>query len=165
MRFTRFLLNSRPRCPARPCLAFRVFAAAMLAFALSLTSAPTACGQQAVLDTHNSFGVLRTITLDQNPLDLSNPFFQSLGTNGRSCASCHVASSAWTITPDEMQRSFSRHAGARSHLPNQRWLELAERGRLHAPGPAQSLQHVAHQGPDPHWTADSGGRGVYPRGR
>jgi hypothetical protein len=78
----------------------------MLTFALSLTSAPSVCGQQAVIDTHNSFRVLRTITIDQNPLDLSNLFFQSLGTNGGSCASCHVASSAWSITPDEIKDRF-----------------------------------------------------------
>jgi hypothetical protein len=83
----------------------------MLAFSLSLASAPRASGQQAVLDTRDSFGVLRTITLDQNTLDLSNPFFQSLGTNGRSCSSCHVASSAWTITPDEIQDRFRDTTG------------------------------------------------------
>ena len=59
-----------------------------------------------MLDTRNPSGVLRTITIDGNPLDLSNPFFQSLGTNGRSCVSCHVASSAWTITPSEVQPRF-----------------------------------------------------------
>jgi cytochrome c peroxidase len=55
--------------------------------------------------------VLRTITLDGNPLDQSNPFFQSLGTNGRSCSSCHVASSAWTITPVEVQSRFDTTDG------------------------------------------------------
>jgi cytochrome c peroxidase len=58
------------------------------------------------MDTRDPAGVLRTITLDGNPLDQSNPFFQSLGTNGRSCSSCHVASSAWTITPEEVQSRF-----------------------------------------------------------
>ena len=78
---------------------------------LSLTSVPLASGQEAVLDTTNPSGVLRTITLDGNPLDLSNPFFQSLGTNGRSCVSCHVPSSAWTITPDEIQHRFHETRG------------------------------------------------------
>jgi hypothetical protein len=36
--------------------------------------------------------VLRTIKLDGADLDLPNPFFPSPGTNGRSCASCHVVS-------------------------------------------------------------------------
>ncbi len=55
--------------------------------------------------------MLRTIAVDGNPLDFSNPFFQSLGTNGRSCSSCHVASSAWTITPAELQQRFSTTNG------------------------------------------------------
>ena len=78
---------------------------------LSLTTVPLASGQQAILDTNDPAGVLRSITLDGNPLDLSNPFFQSLGTNGRSCSSCHVASSAWTITPDELHTRFDKTRG------------------------------------------------------
>jgi hypothetical protein len=87
------------------------FAGATLALALSLGSGPPASGQQAVLDTRNSSGVLRTITLDGNPLDFSNPFFQSLGTNGRSCVSCHVPSAGWTITPDEVRDRFRATRG------------------------------------------------------
>jgi cytochrome c peroxidase len=33
-------------------------------------------------------------------------FFQPLGTNGRSCASCHVASTGWTLNPSEVQARF-----------------------------------------------------------
>jgi cytochrome c peroxidase len=91
---------------SRPCPSSRATAGAALAVALSLASGPPARGQQAVLDTPDRFGVLRTITLDGSPLDPSNPFFQSLGSNGRSCASCHVASSAWTITPHELRARF-----------------------------------------------------------
>ena len=32
-------------------------------------------------------------------IDFGNPFFQSLGTNGRSCASCHQPADGWTIVP------------------------------------------------------------------
>jgi hypothetical protein len=86
-------------------------AVAALAFAALLASAPPALGQQGVLDTWDPSGVLRTITLDGSDLDLSNPFFQSLGTNGRSCASCHVASTGWTISPPEVQRRFDATRG------------------------------------------------------
>jgi cytochrome c peroxidase len=82
------------------------FAGAMLALALSLAYGPPASGQYSVLDTRNPSGVLRTISTDGDRLDFSNPFFRSLGTNGRACASCHVASSAWTITPSELQQRF-----------------------------------------------------------
>ncbi len=63
------------------------------------------------LDTTNPTGVLRTITLDGKPLDQSNPFFQSLGTNGRSCSTCHVASTGWTISPPEIQARFKATRG------------------------------------------------------
>ncbi len=64
-----------------------------------------------VLDTPNPAGVLRTISLDGNKVDMTNPFFQSLGTNGRSCVSCHVASTGWTISPDEVQERFKKTKG------------------------------------------------------
>src|SRR5262249_30569619 len=66
---------------------------------------------QAVLDTPDPAGMLRTITLDGSMLDFSNPFFQSLGTNGRSCVSCHVPSTGWTISPREVRARFEATAG------------------------------------------------------
>jgi cytochrome c peroxidase len=33
-------------------------------------------------------GIVRTYTVNGS-VDFDNPFFQSLGTNGRSCGSCH----------------------------------------------------------------------------
>jgi cytochrome c peroxidase len=44
-------------------------------------------------------------------IDTENPFFQSLGTNGRSCSSCHQASDAWTITPRHVQERFDATDG------------------------------------------------------
>jgi cytochrome c peroxidase len=85
--------------------------AAALAVAIALTCGPTARGQQGVLDTSNRSGVLRTITLDGGTLDLTNPFFQSLGTNGRTCVSCHVPSTAWTISPPELRHRFDATQG------------------------------------------------------
>src|SRR3569833_549156 len=41
----------------------------------------------------------------------TDPFFASLGTNGRSCAACHVASEGWAITPAEMQARFDAAGG------------------------------------------------------
>src|SRR5262245_3362625 len=96
------------RCASLP---FRSFAGAALAVALSLVPGRPAAGQSGVFDTPNPSGVLRTITLDGRPLDVSNPFFLSLGTNGRSCVSCHVPASAWTITPVEVRARFQRPRG------------------------------------------------------
>jgi cytochrome c peroxidase len=81
--------------------------------ALSLSTA--ALGQssvQSVVDTQDPSGVLRTISLNGGPvIDSTNPFFLSLGTNGRSCVSCHVASTAWTISPEEVQDRFVKTQG------------------------------------------------------
>jgi cytochrome c peroxidase len=44
-------------------------------------------------------------------IDRNNAFFESLGTNGRSCASCHIASDAWTITPKSVQKIFKNTQG------------------------------------------------------
>ena len=43
-------------------------------------------------------------------IDLTNPFFKSLGSNGRSCASCHIPSQGWTITPQGIQAIFDKTA-------------------------------------------------------
>lgn len=86
------------------------FAAALLAI-VAAPSLLSAQNPKGVLDTPNPGGVLRTITLDGSALDTANPFFQSLGTNGRSCVSCHVASTGWTISPEEVQDRFKKSGG------------------------------------------------------
>ncbi len=45
------------------------------------------------------------------PIDLGNPFFKSLGTNGRSCASCHQPAQGWSVSPSEIQARFQATAG------------------------------------------------------
>lgn len=44
-------------------------------------------------------------------LDLRGPFFQSLGTNGRSCASCHVIDNAMGLSADYARTLFASSAG------------------------------------------------------
>jgi hypothetical protein len=44
-------------------------------------------------------------------IDLENPFFQDLGTNRRTCFSCHQPDSAWTITPANLERRFEKTRG------------------------------------------------------
>ncbi len=55
-------------------------------------------------------GVFRTYST-AGSIDQTNPFFQSLGTNGRSCGSCHQASDAWTVTPAHIQQRFDASQG------------------------------------------------------
>lgn len=65
-----------------------------------------------VLDTKNPDGTLRSITLDGSPLATGgNAFFQSLGTNGRSCVSCHVPAAGWSVTPPELRKRFRETDG------------------------------------------------------
>ena len=56
-------------------------------------------------------GVLRTLTVD-DAIDRDNPFFRELGSNGRTCATCHRPAQAWTITPGELQERFERTSGS-----------------------------------------------------
>ena len=58
----------------------------------------------------NGSGTLSTYSTS-GPIDVTTPFFQSLGTNGRTCNSCHVSSNAWTISPDEVQTRFNSTNG------------------------------------------------------
>lgn len=44
-------------------------------------------------------------------LDTGNPFFQSLGTNGRSCASCHLAGDAFGLSAASAQARFASTGG------------------------------------------------------
>src|SRR5215470_3581707 len=50
-------------------------------------------------------GVQQTITTADS-FDFDNPFFQDLGTNGRTCFTCHRPDEAWTVTPDRIQERF-----------------------------------------------------------
>ena len=90
-------------------------------------------------------GIVRTVNLN-GPLDLNNPFFKELGTNGRSCFSCHRPAQGWSITPESVQGPVRRIARPRSDLPHERRVEL-RRGRcLHAGQAPGRLQPAPHAG-------------------
>jgi hypothetical protein len=55
-------------------------------------------------------GVAATLSVGGR-IDTKGPFFRSLGTNGRTCATCHQPSAAWTITPENVQARFAATAG------------------------------------------------------
>ena len=71
----------------------------------------------------NASGIHRTLST-AGPIDTDNPFFQDLGTNGRTCFTCHRPEQAWTVTPARIRERFRRDQGARSDLPHQRRIEL-----------------------------------------
>jgi hypothetical protein len=97
----------------------RVFIGSTVAVcAAALTSLLTVTGRQASADDQepnlfafaNPSGQVRTLNVN-GAIDLDNPFFQDLGTNGRRCVSCHQPDSAWTITPANVQGRFEASDG------------------------------------------------------
>jgi cytochrome c peroxidase len=47
----------------------------------------------------------------QGLVDLTGEYFQAQGTNGRSCATCHIPQEAWSINPSTIQLLFDQTAG------------------------------------------------------
>lgn len=62
------------------------------------------------LITPNPSGTLKTWT-PAGRLDESNPFFQVLGSNGRSCNSCHVQEAAWGTSVTRIRARFEASNG------------------------------------------------------
>jgi cytochrome c peroxidase len=58
----------------------------------------------------NPTGILKTFSTT-GKVDLTGPFFQRLGTNGRSCATCHQASDAWTVSAAHVAERFEETRG------------------------------------------------------
>jgi cytochrome c peroxidase len=44
-------------------------------------------------------------------IPLDGPFFQSLGSNGRSCGSCHQPGDGWTVIPSHIRERFEASGG------------------------------------------------------
>src|SRR5215467_8223802 len=55
-------------------------------------------------------GKVETLTTT-GKVDLTGPFFQSLGTNGRSCSTCHQPSDAWTVSAAHIADRFEATGG------------------------------------------------------
>lgn len=56
-------------------------------------------------------GLIGTYKID-GPVDKHSEFFQSLGSNGRSCSTCHLAEQAMSFTPAHAQRLYEQTRGA-----------------------------------------------------
>src|SRR5579859_3112138 len=80
---------------------------AMVALAASAQSLPNFFQSLPNLfPVPNDSGFVETYNIDNTSIDLTGPFFQSLGTNGRSCSSCHRPAEAWSISAAEVQMRF-----------------------------------------------------------
>jgi cytochrome c peroxidase len=72
---------------------------------------PTAVAAPAGMQFfHDPTGVLATLDVN-GPINESGAFFQSLGTNGRSCATCHVADQAMSLSTKDIQKRFAATGG------------------------------------------------------
>jgi hypothetical protein len=81
--------------------------AGMLA-ASGISTAGGSDSRQLVSDDRT--GQVRTFNVN-GALDLDNPFFKELGTNGRTCFSCHRPAQGWSITPESVQSRFVESLG------------------------------------------------------
>jgi hypothetical protein len=81
-------------------------ATAIIATAFASSVPPRRSGE---LTFPNASGAIATIGLDEPTA--GHPFFQSLGTNGRRCVTCHQPAQAWSITPAELRDRFDRTDG------------------------------------------------------
>ncbi len=87
----------------------------------------------------NPSGWSRTTSLEGH-IDTSNPFFQSIGTNGRSCLTCHQPNEGWTVTPGGIQKRFWASLGTDpifrlvdgANSPNAKVSSLLERRKAYS---------------------------------
>ena len=71
---------------------------------------PTATAHEGLQVFPDATGIGATVNVNGR-VDESGAFFQSLGTNGRSCATCHVADQAMSISTSNVQRRFLQSRG------------------------------------------------------
>ena len=56
-------------------------------------------------------GTVETYNLGAPTYTTTNPFFQSLGSNGRACVTCHEPRSAWGVSAASIQQRFDESSG------------------------------------------------------
>lgn len=107
-------------CVLRDCWR-RVATAALLILAGTILASRTVKGQfpassnQTFIPNGTSFlnlaGASQTYSTAGGGIDETGPFFQSLGTNGRSCGSCHQPSDGMSVSALDVQLRFDETAG------------------------------------------------------
>lgn len=100
--------------PARVLRTRRLAASAALGSAL-LLALGSAQAQRAsrieVLNHRTPSGVLQTAYLNGLDDRPNNPFFLSLGANGRTCASCHEPANGWSLSAQSARKIFRETGG------------------------------------------------------
>ncbi|MEO7757864.1 MAG: hypothetical protein ABIS07_14920 [Dokdonella sp.] len=104
----------RARRCAAACRRSCVFGLGLLLFVAGASAqsldASAQHGGRDPLTTADASGALRTFT-PGGTIDTDNAFFQSIGSNGRSCNSCHRQEDAWSITPEHLRARFTATQG------------------------------------------------------
>src|SRR5215470_15137652 len=101
----------RLRCQYRRCILCAVLVPAAILIAIAAVR-----GQQLSLIPNGVFfpnpgGASQTYSAINGGIDLTGPFFQSMGTNGRSCATCHQPSDGMSVSAENVQRRFVQTKG------------------------------------------------------
>lgn len=86
-------------------------AAGELLFVAQMPVQSQIAGKPKVIVSPNAFGSEKSVFQNGAFFDVTNPFFQNIGTNGRTCITCHVPSEGWTITPARVQARFNGTKG------------------------------------------------------
>ena len=98
----------------KPLIAAQLLAGIVAACALPTTQADEGERSKTERAPHhgarNESGTAETIST-AGFIDSRNPFFQSLGTNGRSCNTCHQAEEGWSVTPKGIRKRFEASHG------------------------------------------------------
>src|ERR1700733_5857589 len=97
--------------PAMTSLPHRRIQLILLSFAsLSTAAAAVLVFIPNLMPFHDKTGAVATYNT-AGVINEQNPFFQSLGTNGRSCATCHQADQAFSISADGARLRFVQTHG------------------------------------------------------
>ncbi|HLJ25660.1 MAG TPA: hypothetical protein VKY85_03025 [Candidatus Angelobacter sp.] len=94
----------------RTLASYRILSLSILFACLGFSLVLPANTDPDLRDFPDPTGAVRTVSTTGS-VDTSNPFFQSLGTNGRACITCHQPGDAWTVTPPHIQQRFDSSDG------------------------------------------------------
>lgn len=83
---------------------------AAIVVGLLVAQLTVAAQDRSILPAKNASGVSATLTTSGN-FDFNNPFFKSLGTNGRACVTCHQPAEGWTVSAAGVQKRFKKSKG------------------------------------------------------
>ena len=90
---------------SRTCVSISLAAAAVMLVATASVRVHAGDAPAILRTFADATGQVRTVT--SGSPDTDNPFFRSLGTNGRRCVTCHDPEDGWSITPAHLQRRFA----------------------------------------------------------